>query len=128
VNGSQKARRAQQTKLFRRFSQFGWKKLLFTADQKRGTIVICGQSKPVCSHIKTQSLLRHTQQQSRTMLVTSRDIAHCSNAMSGQDLLRTLSTNLLEIILLNSSHQMKVPKVRKKNYATLFNMVVVSND
>jgi hypothetical protein len=34
--------------------------------------------------------------------------------MSGQDLLRTLSTNLLEIISLNSSHQMKVPKVQKK--------------
>jgi hypothetical protein len=61
-------------------------------------------------------------------MVTSADIAHCLIAMSGQDLLRTLSTNLVEIILLNSSHQMKVPKVQRKEKKALFNMVVISNN
>jgi hypothetical protein len=47
-------------------------------------------------------------------MITSTDFAHCSIAMSGQDILGTLLINLFEMNLLNSSHQMVLPTIRKK--------------
>jgi hypothetical protein len=47
-------------------------------------------------------------------MITYTDFAHCSIAMSVQDILGTLSTNLSEMNLLNSSHQMVLPTIQKK--------------
>ena len=57
VNGFQKARQKQRTKLFRRFSTVGSGTLYHTANQNKGIKVIGGQSLHISSLIKAQQLL-----------------------------------------------------------------------